>query len=85
MDDGLDRTRYQVRLSVPRTGGYRQWGAVSGEFERRLEEQESPAVTARVDSEVRRGHDYVRVALVLTVDAVDLGCGFSLPGGGHPP
>jgi hypothetical protein len=38
--DGL---RYSVRLSVPRTG-WRAWGAVSGDFERRLARQQSPAV-----------------------------------------
>jgi hypothetical protein len=39
-----DGTRYSVRLSVPRNGGWRAWGAVSGDFERRLAEQESLAV-----------------------------------------
>ena len=39
-----DGTSYSVRLSVPRNGGWRAWGAVSGDFERRLAEQESPAV-----------------------------------------
>jgi hypothetical protein len=43
-----------------------------GEFERRLAEQESAAVAARVDSEVRRGRDYVRVIIVTTVDAADV-------------
>lgn len=28
-----EQTQYQVRLSVPRVGGWRAWGAVSGEFE----------------------------------------------------
>jgi len=28
-----DGTRYSVRLSVPRNGGWRAWGAVSGDFE----------------------------------------------------
>lgn len=69
----MDGTRYQVRLSVPRIGGLRAWRAASGEFERRLAEQEGAAViAARVDSEVRRGRDYVRVVLVMTVDAVDV-------------
>jgi hypothetical protein len=57
-----DGTRYSVRLSVPRNGGWRAWGAVSGEFERRLAKQESPAVIAlHIVSETRRGRDYVRV------------------------
>jgi hypothetical protein len=65
--------RYSVRLSVPRTGGWRAWGAVSREFERRLAEQEGAAViAARIDSEVRRGRDYVRVVLAVTVDADDV-------------
>jgi hypothetical protein len=47
-----DGTRYSVRLSVPRNGGLRAWGAVSGGFERRLAAEESPAVTApRIESE----------------------------------
>jgi hypothetical protein len=39
-------TRYRVRLSVPRRGGWREWGPVSGSFERRLAGQESSAVIA---------------------------------------
>lgn len=72
MDDRLDGTRCQVRLSVPRTGGWRAWGAVAGAFERRLAEQENTAVAARVDSGVRRGREYVRVVIVMTVDAADV-------------
>jgi hypothetical protein len=68
----LDDTRYLVRLSVPRIGGWRAWGAVRGGFERRLTEQGSAAVAARVDSEVRRGRDYVRVVILMTVDAADV-------------
>jgi hypothetical protein len=64
--------RYQVRLSVPRTSGRRAWGAAAGAFERRLAEQESAAVAARVDSEVLRGRDYVRVVIVAAVDAADV-------------
>jgi hypothetical protein len=66
-------TRYSVRLSVPRNGGWRAWGAVSGEFERRLAEQESPAVIApRIESEIRRGRDYVRVNISMTASAADV-------------
>ena len=43
-------TRFQVRLSVPRVGGWRAWGAVSEEFERRLAEQDSPVIAVHVDS-----------------------------------
>ena len=65
--------RYSVRLAVPRAGGRRAWEAVRGEFERHLEAQEGGAViAARVDSEVRRGRDHVRVVLVMTVDAADV-------------
>jgi hypothetical protein len=61
---GGDGMRYSVRLSVPRNGGWRAWGVVSGEFERRLAGQESPAViTPRIESETRRGRDYVRVTI----------------------
>ena len=73
MNARKDSMAYAVRLSVPRRGGWRAWGAVSGEFERRLGEQEGEAVTAaRVDSEVRRGRDYLRVILVMSVDAPDV-------------
>ncbi len=66
-------TRYSVRLSVPRNGGWRAWGAVSGEFERRLAEQESPAVIApRIESETGRGRDYVRVTISMTASAPDV-------------
>ncbi len=66
-------TRYLVRLSVPRTGSVRAWGAVSGDFERRLNGQQSAAVIGpRVESEVRRGRDYVRVAISMTVSAPDV-------------
>ena len=68
-----DGTRYSVRLSVPRNGGWRTWGAVSSEFERRLAEQESPAVIApRIESETRRGRDYVRVTISMTASAPDV-------------
>ena len=67
-----DGARYSVRLSVPRPGGLRAWGAVSGDFERRLAGQEGPAVTApRIESETRRGRDYVRVTISMTASAPD--------------
>ena len=65
-------TRYQVRLSVPRVGGWRAWGAVSEEFERRLAEQNSPAIAVHLDSWVRRGRDYLQMVIAATVDAADL-------------
>jgi hypothetical protein len=65
--------RYLVRLSVPRRSGWRAWLPVSGDFERRLAEQESPVVIAqRVDAETRRGADYVRVTVIATIAAADV-------------
>jgi hypothetical protein len=64
--------RYLVRLSVPRAGVWRAWGIVRDEIGRQLAEQESAAVALQVDSEVRRGRDYVRVVIVATVDAADV-------------
>ena len=70
---GNGATCYQVRLSVPRNGGWRAWGAVSGDFERRLARQQGPEVIdAHVESQTRRGRDYVRVTIALTVDAPDV-------------
>ena len=64
---------FSVTLSVPRRSGWRAWGAVSGAFERRLAGQESPAVIApQIDREIRKGRDYVRVVIVVTVEADDL-------------
>ncbi len=63
-------SRYSVRLSVSRRGGWRQWGPVSGGFEKRLAAQESPTVTGpRIESETRRGRDFVRVTIAVTVTA----------------
>lgn len=57
-----------VRLSVPRRGGWRAWGAVSAQFERGLAGQESVVVIGpHVEGETRRGRDYVRVTVVMTV------------------
>jgi hypothetical protein len=73
MIDRLAAARYTVRLSVPRIGGWRAWGAVSGDFERRLAGQASRTVTsARLESESRRGRDYVRVTVLVTVEAADV-------------
>ena len=52
----------------------RAWGAASGDFERRLARQESPAVIdLHIEGETRRGHDFVRVYVVMTVVAPDVG------------
>jgi hypothetical protein len=70
---GGDGSRYLVRLSVPRVGGWRAWGAVPGGFERGLARQHSRAVTeVHIVSETRRGRDYVRVIIASTVDAPDV-------------
>lgn len=64
---------YIVRLSIPRNGGWRTWGAVVGQFEQRLAAQESPAVSAAgIESETRRGRDFVRVTVAVTVVAPDV-------------
>lgn len=68
----ISRTRWKVQLSVARRGDWRAWGTVSGDFERALAAQASRIVIApRVDSESRRGRDYVRVTIVMTVMAAD--------------
>jgi hypothetical protein len=73
MIDRQAAARDTVRLSVPRIGGWHAWGAVSGEFERRLAGQASRTVTsARPESESRRGRDYVRVTASVTVEAADV-------------
>jgi hypothetical protein len=66
--------RYRVLLEVPRTGGMRGWGAVAGAFEQRLAAQVGPGVKeARLHSETRRGRDRVRISLLITVTASDVG------------
>jgi len=66
-------TRYSVRLSVPRAGGMRAWGSVAGEFERGLAAQETAMVMApHVEKESRRGQDFVRVTILMTVVAADV-------------
>jgi len=65
--------RYQVQLAVPRIGGMRAWGSAAGDFERRLAGQQSGTVIApRIDRETRRGRDFVRVVVVMAVDAGDV-------------
>jgi hypothetical protein len=62
-----------VRLTVPRRGGWRAWGAVRADFERALADPGDPAIaSAEIASEVRRGADYVRVTVALTVAATDV-------------
>ena len=62
-----------MRLTVPRRGGWRAWGAVRADFERALADPADPAITsAEIASELRRGADYVRVTVALTVAAADV-------------
>jgi len=70
---GEDSTRWLVRLSVLRRGGVRAWGAARAAFERALAGPADPSViSAEIGSELRRGADYVRVAVVMTVSAPDV-------------
>jgi hypothetical protein len=67
------RTRYTVRLTVPRRSGWRAWGTVRPDFERALTDQADPAIaSAEITSELRRGSDYVRVTAAFTVLAADV-------------
>ena len=62
-----------MRLTVPRRGGVRAWGAVRTGFERALANPADPAVAAaEIASEHRRGADYVRVTVALAVAADDV-------------
>lgn len=65
--------RWAVRLSVTRRGGWRDWGAVSGQFERQLAAQASGRILApHIDSESRRGSDHVRITVQMNVLAADV-------------
>ena len=67
------KTRYSVRLTVPRRDGWRAWGTVRAGFEHALADLADPAITAaEIASEHRRGADYVRVTVVLAVAAADV-------------
>jgi hypothetical protein len=62
-----------VRLTVPRRGGWRAWGTTRTDFERALADPVDPAITsAEIASELRRGADYVRVTVALTVVTTDV-------------
>ena len=62
-----------MRLTVPRRGGWRAWGAVRADFERGLASAADPAIaSAEIASELRRGADYVRVTVALTVVTTDV-------------
>jgi hypothetical protein len=66
-------TRYAVRLTVPRRGGWRAWGTVRADFERALADAVDPAIaSAEIASELPRGVDYVRVTIAVTVVTTDV-------------
>jgi hypothetical protein len=68
-----DGRRWTVRLSVARRGGWRAWLAVNADFEHDLAGQESDAIVApHIEAESRRGRDYVRVTIEMTVIAPDI-------------
>jgi hypothetical protein len=70
---GRIHARWAVRLSIARRGGSRSWLEVSGDFERSLVELASKTVIMpRIDAETRRGRDYVRVTLAMTIVAGDV-------------
>jgi hypothetical protein len=77
-----DVARYRVRITVPRLGGWREWGDSRGDFEQRLADQQSPAVAAaEIESETRRGRDYVRVTITAAVDAADVAAALTVAWG----
>lgn len=62
-----------MRLTVPRRGGWRAWGVVRADFEHALAAPADPANTsAEIASELRRGADYVRVTIAITVLSTDV-------------
>jgi hypothetical protein len=70
---GRIHARWTVRLSIARRGGWRSWLAVSADFERGLEALASKTVLMpHILAETRRGRDYVRVTLAMTIVAGDV-------------
>ena len=62
-----------MRLTVPRRGGWRDWGTVRADLERALADPADPAIaSAEIASELRRGADHVRVTIALTVVTTDV-------------
>jgi hypothetical protein len=58
---------------VLRLGGVVQWLRGSADFERRLAGwQDPPVAGAGIESESRRGRDYVAVRVLFTVDAANV-------------
>ena len=58
---------------MPRLGSRRAWEASRGDFAERLTTLESPAIlSAELESETRRGRDYVKVTVTAAVGAADV-------------
>ncbi|HWG01427.1 MAG TPA: hypothetical protein VG164_06215 [Trebonia sp.] len=58
---------------MTRRAGWQAWLPVSGDFERGLAAQQSADVAGpHIDAETRRGRDYVRVTVAMTVAAADV-------------
>ena len=58
---------------VPRRGGWRVWRGVRADFERALADPVDSAIaSAEIASGLRRGADYARVTIVLTVVSTDV-------------
>ncbi len=73
MATGQVRCSWMVRLSITRRSGWHAWTPVSGDFERRLAALASKTISKpHIDAERRRGRDYVRVTLAMTVAAADV-------------
>jgi hypothetical protein len=65
--------RYAVTVDVPRTRGWRAWTAAAAEFDKRLAAAvRPPVISGQMDSEIRRGRDYVRIRLTITLEAADV-------------
>jgi hypothetical protein len=64
---------YEVSVDVPRAGGWRAWNTAAERFEQRLTAQVRPPVLdAQIDSETRHGLDYVRIRVIVAVQAADV-------------
>ena len=62
-----------MSIDVPRAGGWRAWNTAAERFEERLTAQASPPVLeAQIDSETRQGLDYVRIRVIVAVQAADV-------------
>ena len=79
-----ETTLYSVRLSIPRNGGWRDWGTVSGRFEQQLANQESRTLIGpHIERETRRGADDVRATISVAVDAPSIAQALTAAPRGH--